>query len=164
MRASDRRQYIALCLYTMRRHSTATSGTLTSGAQAGSAAVCAQHANSHIHTTKRSTRGSQMVTLESVSRPMQHTGIPGSSTRGGNHPPGHTRRHTHHGTTHMLRNIYAEEADGTRQGSSPPRRVLYVSCWGDGSLLGASQGVCTAGALLAPTSGRRAAGNMCLRW
>jgi hypothetical protein len=76
----------------------------TPGAQAGSVAVCAQHANSHIHTTNALHAAVKWSLSNQSLGPMQHTGIPGSSTRGGNHPPVHT--HTDTPLTHPYAGTY----------------------------------------------------------
>lgn len=76
------------------------------------------------------------VTLNQSRNPMQHAHgtIPGTAAhRVAEWSPAlcfrtNTRRHAIQHPTYC--NIYAEEADGTRQGSSPPRRALCVSCSG----------------------------------
>ena len=69
-----------------------------------------------------------MCHSQPVSRPMQYTRHTQTAHRmvitSQDTPP------THQHTTHMLQHI-CEEAVDTRQGSSPPRRVLCVSCCGN---------------------------------
>jgi hypothetical protein len=92
---------------------------------------------SHIHTTN-APHSSQMCHSQSVSQPdaarARHNPRH-SSTQGGGVVTRplfqNTHQATRHTTPHVLQHIYAEEeADGTRQGSSPPRRALCVSCSG----------------------------------
>lgn len=82
----------------MERPSTPTSSPLwPAGGMADASAVCVQHADSncHIHTTKPSTRSSQMVTLNQSLNPMQHSK---AQTAHGMAitPPGHTGTHHNH--------------------------------------------------------------------
>lgn len=84
------------------------------------AAVCTQHAQSHIHTTNTPHTAVKYVTLAPVSQPDDAARREPRQHMGCGSPAAH--RHARTGC-----NIYAEEADGTRQASSPARRVLSAS-------------------------------------
>lgn len=88
--------------------------------RAGFTDVCAQHAQSHIHATNTPHTAVKYVTLTPVPQPDDAARGEPRQHKGCGSPPAH--RHARTGCS-----IYAEEADGTRQASSPARRVLSAS-------------------------------------